>query len=123
MQARKKQRKIELLNKEKELQATELKKNRTILTASLGGLVLVIMFSFLLYNRFRITRKQKRIIELQKNAIQERNKDITDSIEYAKKIQSALLPTNEYIKELLPESFVLFKPRDIVSGDFYWIAV
>ncbi len=49
-------------------------------------------------------------------------KDITDSINYAKSIQRALLPKNNEIKSLFPESFVLFKPRDIVSGDFYWLA-
>ena len=50
-----------------------------------------------------------------------KNKNITDSINYAKRIQNALLPTHENFKSILPESFVLFKPKDIVSGDFYWI--
>ncbi|MBI3503050.1 MAG: GAF domain-containing protein [Bacteroidetes bacterium] len=50
-----------------------------------------------------------------------KNKDITDSINYAKKIQNTILPSEEKIKELLPESFILYKPKDIVSGDFYFI--
>jgi len=54
--------------------------------------------------------------------LEEKNKDITDSINYAQKIQAAILPSGEYVKSLLPESFVLFKPKDIVSGDFYWFA-
>jgi len=54
--------------------------------------------------------------------LEEKNKDITDSINYAQKIQAAILPSDEYIKSLLPEHFVLFKPKDIVSGDFYWFA-
>jgi len=54
--------------------------------------------------------------------IEEKNKDITDSIHSALRIQRAILPTNEEVKRLFPESFVLFKPRDIVSGDFYWIS-
>ncbi len=65
-----------------------------------------------------------RNVEL-KNAfdiIEEKNKDITDSIHSALRIQRAILPTNEEINRLLPESFILFKPRDIVSGDFYWIS-
>lgn len=49
------------------------------------------------------------------------NKDITDSINYARRIQQAMLPTIGYFKELFTDSFVLFKPKDIVSGDFYWI--
>lgn len=51
----------------------------------------------------------------------EKNKDITDSINYAKKIQNTILPPDKKIKELLPESFVCYQPKDIVSGDFYWI--
>ena len=54
--------------------------------------------------------------------LQEINTKITDSIYYAKKIQHAILPSKKYFKELFPESFVFFKPRDIVSGDFFWIA-
>jgi serine phosphatase RsbU (regulator of sigma subunit) len=52
--------------------------------------------------------------------ISNKNKEITDSINYAKKIQEAILPSKNIIKELFPESFILFKPKDIVSGDFYW---
>lgn len=52
--------------------------------------------------------------------LQEKDKDITDSITYAKRIQTAILPSDEYLKESLGEYFVLFKPRDVVSGDFYW---
>ena len=52
--------------------------------------------------------------------IEEKNKDITDSIRYAKRIQTAILPKDTFIQSLFPESFVLFKPKDIVSGDFYW---
>ncbi len=58
----------------------------------------------------------------QKDLIVTQNVAITDSIQYASNIQKAILPPNEYIKKLLPNSFVFFKPRDIVSGDFYWIS-
>lgn len=58
----------------------------------------------------------------QKEVIEEKNKDITDSIRYAKKIQTALLTPLEKIKESVPNSFVIFQPRDIVSGDFYWFS-
>jgi serine phosphatase RsbU (regulator of sigma subunit) len=56
------------------------------------------------------------------NLLVQKNKDITDSITYAKRIQQAILPTDKFVKDLLPESFVLYKPKDIVSGDFYWVA-
>ncbi len=53
-------------------------------------------------------------------AIEEQNKDITASITYAQRIQGAVLPNPETLKQIFPESFILYKPRDIVSGDFYW---
>jgi serine phosphatase RsbU (regulator of sigma subunit)/tetratricopeptide (TPR) repeat protein len=56
----------------------------------------------------------------QKEIIEEKNKNITDSIKYAKKIQQALLPNEAEILRALPESFIYYKPKDIVSGDFYW---
>jgi serine phosphatase RsbU (regulator of sigma subunit) len=52
--------------------------------------------------------------------IKEKNKDITDSINYARKIQQAILPPDEILKKAYPDSFVLYKPKDIISGDFYW---
>jgi serine phosphatase RsbU (regulator of sigma subunit) len=54
--------------------------------------------------------------------IEKKNHDITSSINYAKRIQNAMLPTREKIRESLPECFIYFKPRDIVSGDFYWFS-
>ena len=64
--------------------------------------------------------KQKDLVEEQKKIVEEKNKDITDSITYAQRIQQAKLPRNEQITASLPQSFVLFKPKDIVSGDFYF---
>ena len=57
----------------------------------------------------------------QKEVIEIKNKHIMDSIRYAKRIQNAILPPDKYVKELLPKSFILYKPKDIVSGDFYWM--
>ncbi|NOZ45504.1 MAG: SpoIIE family protein phosphatase [Chlorobi bacterium] len=63
---------------------------------------------------------QKEEIETQSEKIFIQNKNITDSILYAQRIQSAILPSKEKLSSNFPESFILFKPRDIVSGDFYW---
>lgn len=68
-----------------------------------------------------VAERTKEVV-LQKKVIEEKNKDITDSINYAKRIQNAILPSEEQIKKMLPESFVLFKPKDIVSGDFYFFS-
>ena len=67
-------------------------------------------------------RKEKEIVEEQNVEIETKNKHIMDSITYAKRIQSAILPPDEQIEKVLPKSFVYFNPRDIVSGDFYWVA-
>jgi serine phosphatase RsbU (regulator of sigma subunit) len=63
---------------------------------------------------------QRDFVITQRDKIAEQNKNITDSIVYAQRIQQAVLPPESFIKSLLPEHFILFKPRDIVSGDFYW---
>ena len=66
------------------------------------------------------TLEQKVIDRTQK--IESQNKEITSSIQYASRIQHALLPTSTELKKLLPSNFILSKPRDIVSGDYYWLA-
>ncbi|MBN8694802.1 MAG: SpoIIE family protein phosphatase [Bacteroidetes bacterium] len=71
---------------------------------------------------YDITEKklnEKRLIESNKR-LSEQNKDITDSIRYAKRIQESILQSKESVKSILEESFLLYKPKDIVSGDFYW---
>jgi serine phosphatase RsbU (regulator of sigma subunit) len=68
----------------------------------------------------RIITEQKIEVEKQKLIVDEKNKDITDSIKYASRIQRALLTSHEYINKHVKDQFILFKPRDIVSGDFYW---
>jgi serine phosphatase RsbU (regulator of sigma subunit) len=65
--------------------------------------------------------RQKSEIENKNEELEILYKQVTDSIHYAKRIQEAILPTNNAIDQLLPNAFVLFKPKDIVSGDFYWI--
>ncbi len=77
----------------------------------------IIDFQFF-WNRF--TKKQLNIIENLKKEIEEKNKEIIDSINYAKRIQQAKLPQKGEIYSSLPNSFILFKPKDIVSGDFYF---
>lgn len=65
--------------------------------------------------------KQKEEIDKQKEQIEEYFVQVTDSIKYAQKIQEAILPPESYVRRLLPDSFILYRPKDIVSGDFYWM--
>ena len=65
--------------------------------------------------------KSKRIITEQKELLEEKNRQITDSIEYALRIQTAILPPNRLVKQYLSDSFIYYQPKDIVAGDFYWM--
>jgi len=65
--------------------------------------------------------ESNRIIHQQAKTLSEKNEEILDSIRYAERIQRAILPSAEKWQRLLPESFLLYKPRDIVAGDFYWL--
>jgi serine phosphatase RsbU (regulator of sigma subunit) len=64
---------------------------------------------------------QRDMLVEQKNKIEEQNKSVTDSIRYASRIQQAIMPADELIRFFFPKHFILYLPRDIVSGDFYWI--
>ena len=106
-----------------EIAQKENEKKNLIIGAGAVGLLLILVFTGFTINRLRITRKQKGIIETQKEIVEEKNKEILDSINYAKRIQLAILPPNKVISEHLPKSFILYKPKDIVAGDFYWLEV
>lgn len=108
-------------------QQAELKAKRNIQYALFGGLALVIVFSIFMYNRFKVTKKQNLIIEeqkrevhLQKDIIEEKHKEITDSINYAERIQRSFLASKTFLDNNLNDYFVLFEPKEAVSGDFYW---
>lgn len=103
-------------------------KQKIIIFATAGGLGLVAIFLMIVFKRLQVTRRQKKVIEEQKTVVEkahheleEKNKEILDSITYAKRIQSAILPPQKLVKEYLQESFILYKPKDIVAGDFYWM--
>ena len=98
----------------------EINQQKILMYAGAVILLLVIVFSIVVFNRLKISNKQKATIERQKLIVEIKNKEITDSINYAKRIQSAILPSIDKIKEALPNVFVLYKPKDIVAGDFYW---
>jgi serine phosphatase RsbU (regulator of sigma subunit) len=66
-----------------------------------------------------LEEKNSAILE-QKNIVSEKNKEITDSINYAKRIQDAMLPSHKILNEYFKENFVFYQPKDIISGDFYW---
>jgi serine phosphatase RsbU (regulator of sigma subunit) len=126
-----KEEQIGLLNKDKLIQSAELKKQRYLIYFFIIGSLLLFVLVFFIYRSYKIKRIanvklefQKKEIWNQKTLIEEKNKEIIDSITYAKRIQNAMLTNDGYIyeemKNVNAQHFILFKPKDIVSGDFYW---
>lgn len=104
----------------------ELRADRNQRYMLYGGLGLLVLFGAFMFNRFKLSQKQNLIInrqkqevENQKMLVEEKQKEIIDSINYAKRIQTALLPLSRIIDSYV-ENFVLYLPKDIVAGDFYW---
>lgn len=85
-----------------------------------SGLGLIAIFSFFLYKKFRQTQSQNKMIQHQKEQIVEAHAEMRSSIEYAKRLQAAILPAIVDVHGRFGDCFILFKPKDIVSGDFYW---
>jgi serine phosphatase RsbU (regulator of sigma subunit) len=144
----KKQLKIAKLQKQKELDditiETSLDKNQKlqiIIISFIFFFLIVVVFSITLFKMFRQKRKANLILAAKNFEIQQKNEEIsfqhdfvnkqkehieiihkkvTDSINYAKRIQEAVFPTRDAANNIFGEHFILFKPKDIVSGDFYW---
>ncbi len=125
----KREKDIQLLTRDKKIQQSEIGKQKFIRNGILIGFVISLAFVLLLLNRFKITKKQKQIIELknietekQKKIIEKKNQETISSIDYARVIQKAMLPHRKDIWDAFPNSFIMLKPKDIVSGDFYFFS-
>lgn len=84
----------------------------------------VLQFWVLLRTRKHLSEMKSayREIEIQRSELQLRNKDLTDSLNYARRIQAALLPSEHHIRRIFPDYFIYYRPKHIVSGDFYWFS-
>ena len=148
-QTEKKEQQLELNKLEIEKKDREVKQQRTIIFGIAGILVIIIFFSAILLRLFRQKKRaniqlfqknleiqfkneeisaqrdeilaQRDQVVIQRDTISNQQKKITDSIQYARKIQTAVLPPDGHFQKIFPSHFVLYIPRDIVSGDFYWI--
>jgi len=123
----KKEQEIKLLTSDKELQSVQLKNSRLIIIAAVFGLLLFGGFAVYAYYSFKQKQRinheldlKNKKIEFAYKLIDEKQKEVMDSINYAKRIQYALLASADLLQRNLHEHFVLFNPKDIVSGDFYW---
>ncbi len=102
--------------------AKEQEKNQRIVTYSIAlGLIIISIFTLLILKRLKVARAQQVLIENQKITIEKNRNQMLESIEYSKNIQQRIFPTFQKVKSLLPNSFLYFRPKDVVSGDFYWV--
>jgi serine phosphatase RsbU (regulator of sigma subunit) len=114
--------------KERAIALAESKKQKLFLILVTAIAIAIAIIALIVFRSLRVTKNQKQIIELQKNEVSQQKdliethqKEIIDSITYAKRLQEAIMPPIELIRKHLPQSFVLYKPKDIVAGDFYWM--
>ena len=118
----KKNSEIELLNRQNDLNVSELGRKKVMIYSIIAVIGLLLgLFVFVIKSNIR-KHKTNLLLENQKVIIEEKQKEIVDSIHYAKRIQSALLANKEFIDSHVKENSILFEPKDIVSGDFYWSA-
>lgn len=112
---------IELLTQQSQI--ADLKSNRQsqMLMFSVIGFALLMIIALTIYSRFLVKKKANQNLQLAYSTIEEKNKSITDSIRYAKNLQEAILPSLDVIHRLLPDHFLIYLPKDIVAGDFYWV--
>lgn len=113
--------KVKLLEQEAEINELQLRKRETYLGAATAITFLLGIMSLMAFFAYRSKAKVNTLLEKKNHLIEEQKKEITDSIRYAENIQRALLPPAEVLRAVFPESFILHRPKDIVSGDFYWI--
>lgn len=118
------QKQSQILEKDLALTKSEKQKQKQLSIIILAAVLLIalsfFLFTFLKNNK--ILKERNSIISKQKHLLEQKHKDITDSINYAQKIQSALIISEEKLNARGNNSFVIFKPRDVVSGDFYWFS-
>ncbi len=126
-QSDKKEAEINLQNEQLKSQKAEIGKQTLQKIIFASALFFVIVIAIFIYKNFKSQKRSSEIIllqqketEIQKNIIEDKHKEITDSINYAERIQRSFLATKDMLDENLNDYFVFFKPKDVVSGDFYW---
>ncbi|SDC57065.1 SpoIIE family protein phosphatase [Williamwhitmania taraxaci] len=134
--SKEKQLQINLLSKQRELQQAQLRAQAMVRNAIIGVVIFMMGIAGLILYGYNQKRKANHLLEKQNIEIaaksqalelaslqiRRQNDNITSSINYAQRIQEALLPTEEGLQTVIPESFVFLQPRDIVSGDFHWFS-
>lgn len=126
LEVEKKDNQIDLLNKGKKAQKAEIERQKFVRNATMIGLCMVLVLTLVILRSLYSNKKknklitqQKLLVEDQKKHIEEKSKEITDSINYARRIQQAILPSADILTDIIPGNFIFYRPKDVVSGDFY----
>ena len=119
---RKKESEINLTKKESEIQGLRQSQTRLIAYLLISCLFLFGTLIFVLYKRNQFKIKANKDLELKNNEILSKNIDMMDSISYAKSIQESLLPDPEIMSSFFTQSFIYYKARDVINGDFFWLS-
>ena len=118
--AREKEKKDEEQRNAEKLAQAEFEKQKQIRNIVLAASGIVLLLLLFYYRNFKKNQRANIEIKEKKITIEHKNKDLFDSINYAKRLQGAILPDSREIKQLLPGAFVIYKPKEIVSGNFYY---
>ncbi|HWY12606.1 MAG TPA: SpoIIE family protein phosphatase [Bacteroidia bacterium] len=111
---------IKQLKQDNEIQELKGKQNKFALAGVGIVLLIIIIIAYLLFKQNKVKNAANLLLQEQNNIIIQKKLEIDHSIQYAKGIQTALLPNINDIKKIYPESFIYYLPKDVVSGDFYW---
>lgn len=124
---KKEQKQRDLMDKKEALKQKEVEKQKIQKNFFIGGFILVSICAIFIFRSYkgkqkanRVISQQKTEVETQKQIVETKQSQLLHSINYAHRIQDNLLKTEEDLRKLIKDSFIIFKPRDIVSGDFYW---
>ena len=133
---------IESLQQQGKIRELEYEQRKLVNYVLISGILFLVGLGLVFYSKYRLKIQANRKLEKQKTSInqqkqkiekqrdeivlksqllEENSRDIKDSIEYARRIQLSLLPARSQLKHLFPESLIFYQPKDIVSGDFYWL--
>ncbi|MFI5202996.1 MAG: tetratricopeptide repeat protein [Flavobacteriales bacterium] len=112
---------IQILKQKEKIKDIQTKRDSLFKKFAIGLTVLLLLLVLIILNRFRIKQKSNKELSQKNHIIEEKNKEITDSINYAQRIQHAVLPPDGLLQTIFNDSFILYLPKDIISGDFYWI--
>jgi len=104
-----------------ETKTSTIEEQKNIIWLSVIFLIIVSILGLLAYRSYKLKKKANILIVQQKYEIEAQHKEIRDSIDYAKRIQQAIIPPIKIVEQHLKDCFVIYQPKDVVSGDFYWL--